>query len=323
MKEIDLKDKKILYYLDLDARLSFSQIGKKVGLPKSVVSYRVSNLKEKQIITNFYTLINSYKLGYELYRIHISYQYASPQIKREIIDYFVNYKNSCTVHEVEGRFDLAVTIYVKDISEFHTFWIQTLSKYRDYFKDLIFSIYFIESTFRYEFLFDKKIQGERKQYDLFKDKKIVSIDILDRQILEALTTNARLPTSDIARKLGSTAVTVNTRIKKLIKIGVIEGFRTSIDFTKIGYRWYKVDMVLRDYNKANQIISYLKTNPNFVGIDRGVGYVDLEVEFYLKSVDQIYSIMNDLANKFPDSIRNYTYISVIKTHKYSLLPPSD
>jgi len=321
MKDIDLKDRKILYILDRNARLSFSQIGKKVGLPKSVVTYRISSLIEKGVVNKFFTLVNSYKLGYQLYRIHISFQYASPQIKKEIIQYFVNYKNSCTLHEVEGRFDLALTIYVKDLSEFHSFWIQTLSKYRDYFKDLIFSIYFLETTFRYDFILNEKIHGERKQYELFKDKKIVKIDELDRKILETISLNARMPTTDIARNLGSTSFTINSRIKKMIESGIIEGFRTQIDYTKLGYRWYKVDMVLKEYNKSAQIISYLKTNPHFVAIDRGVGYVDLEVEFFLKSVDHLYKIMNDITTKFPDSIRNYTYISVIKTHKYSLLPP--
>ena len=38
MVDIDLKDRKILYELDLDCRQSNTQIGKKVGLKKDVVS---------------------------------------------------------------------------------------------------------------------------------------------------------------------------------------------------------------------------------------------------------------------------------------------
>ncbi|MFO7677029.1 MAG: AsnC family protein, partial [Thermoplasmatota archaeon] len=40
--KLDLKDRKILYELDLDCRQSNSQIGKKVGLGRDVVSYRIN-----------------------------------------------------------------------------------------------------------------------------------------------------------------------------------------------------------------------------------------------------------------------------------------
>ena len=50
MIKIDLKDRKILNQLDINSRQSLSQIGKKVGLPKNVVAYRIKRLEEKKII---------------------------------------------------------------------------------------------------------------------------------------------------------------------------------------------------------------------------------------------------------------------------------
>jgi len=64
MEKLDLKDRKILYELDINSRQSFSQLGKKVGLHKDVVAYRVKKLQEKGIIKNFYTELNGYKFGY-------------------------------------------------------------------------------------------------------------------------------------------------------------------------------------------------------------------------------------------------------------------
>ena len=43
MEKLDLKDKKILYELDIDCRQSFRSIGRKVGLSKDVVATRVKN----------------------------------------------------------------------------------------------------------------------------------------------------------------------------------------------------------------------------------------------------------------------------------------
>ena len=58
MIKVDMKDRKILYQLDLNSRQPFSQIGKKVGLPKNVVLNRINRLKEIGIIKNFYTVID-------------------------------------------------------------------------------------------------------------------------------------------------------------------------------------------------------------------------------------------------------------------------
>ena len=56
MIDIDKKDRKILYQLDLDSRQTVTQIGRKVNLKKDVVSYRIKKLIKKGIIKNFYTL---------------------------------------------------------------------------------------------------------------------------------------------------------------------------------------------------------------------------------------------------------------------------
>jgi hypothetical protein len=42
MEKIDLKDRRILYELDVDSRQSFRNIGRKVGLLKDVVVSRVN-----------------------------------------------------------------------------------------------------------------------------------------------------------------------------------------------------------------------------------------------------------------------------------------
>jgi len=97
MEKLDLKNRKILYHLDLNSRQSFSQVGKKVGLHKDVVAHRVKILQEKGIIVRFNTLIDNLKLGYSCMRFYFNYQYITPEIKKEIIDHFVNFNRT---HEI-------------------------------------------------------------------------------------------------------------------------------------------------------------------------------------------------------------------------------
>jgi len=50
------------------------------------------------------------------------------------------------------------------------------------------------------------------------------MDEIDRNILSALELNARISTSDLARKLGIARTTVQSRIDRMEQSGVIRGY---------------------------------------------------------------------------------------------------
>jgi len=232
MDKIELKDKKILYELDRNSRQTLSRIGKNVRLPKSVVAYRMKKLEETGIIKNFYTVINFYKLGYINLAIYVNYQYYTPAIEKEIINYFVDSKYSWWVANIQGRYDLVVLFLVKDLNDFFSFWRKTLMKYKFNFQDC--SIAFFTKTYSYphSFLLDDYKRDNREKMEIVDGGKKVDIDNKDLQILHLIDLNSRIPLTEIAKKLNSSATMINYRIKKLIKIGVIQGFRTNIDFSK-------------------------------------------------------------------------------------------
>ena len=84
MVDLDLKDRKILYELDLNCRQSNTQIGKKVGLPRKVVEYRIKRMEEEGIITCYWTAIDTFKLGYQVIRVYINFQDVSTEMKNDL-----------------------------------------------------------------------------------------------------------------------------------------------------------------------------------------------------------------------------------------------
>ena len=310
---LHLKDKKILYCLDQDSRQSLSSIGKKVGLPKTVIAYRINKLIEMGIIKNFYTLIDSSKLGYSKFRFYLTCQYTTPRIKQEIIDYLVKNKTVVVIHLVEGSYDLVVFADVKNIPEFYSFWEHTLDAYGKYFANQIFSLYVQEHIYGYSFLLDEK--NVKTKIEMYEGKTNVDIDTLDFQILQAIAPNARMPLTKVAKTLNTTPEVVRYRIKRLIKLGVIRGFKVNIDFSKLGYRLYKVNIVLKEHDKIPYIIDYIKNDPHFICVDKTLGYVDLELEFILPNISTLHEIMEKISVKFPEIIKNYTYFSVINSPK--------
>ena len=112
MVSIDLKDRKILYHLDLNCRQSNAQIGKKVGLGRDVVGYRIKKLEDEGVIKNYSTVIDTFRLGFNVFRIYINFQYLTSDIKKEIIQYFVDYDKSWAVISTKSEIDLAVVVWV-------------------------------------------------------------------------------------------------------------------------------------------------------------------------------------------------------------------
>ena len=320
MAKIDLKDRKILYELDYDSRQSFSKIGKKVGLHKNVVAYRINRLLDKKIIRYFYTAIDSFKLGYNCFRFYLVFRHITPEIRKEIIEYFVNNKYTWWVGSFEGSYNLAIVMWVKDLHDFHEFWEETLKKYQHFFQNQIFCNYVQLQLFRHSFIVDRYNKTDREKFEITGGGRKVETDDLDFKLLELLAKNARIPTLELAKKLNSTVDTVNKRIKKLVELDIIQAFRTSIDYSKLGYRFFKVNINLNDYKQRFRIISYIKYNPHLIMIDKSIGYYDLELDFWVKNLDQIHKIMDNLTVKFPDIIKNYNYVHNPRLHKMLYLP---
>lgn len=322
MVEIDIKDKKILYHLNNNSRQSFTRIGKKVGLTKEKVRYRVNRLQKEGVIKKYSTGINSAALGFGAIRFYYTFQFASPEKKQEIIDFFIKNKTTTDIVEFEGAFDLQVGIFLK-IPDFSgkmvQFYEEIQRKYRDYLDEQIgTSMSYIEKFDCSFLLGDQDRKPEPKQ--IITNPQI-EVDDFDIKILQILDSNGRTPTVDIAKELNSTAPTIRSRIKKLIDGQIIRNFSLLIDWGKIGYQSYIIEINLKNYNKKYEIMDYVRHNPNLWFIMGSIGHnIDLEFEFVLDNITQLHDIIKNLSSKFPESIKNFQYFTMKRIHKWGGMP---
>ncbi len=61
------------------------------------------------------------------------------------------------------------------------------------------------------------------------------IDNLDKEILNALSENARIPYAELAKNCAVSAGTIHVRIEKMKQAGIIEGTKVSINAKALGY----------------------------------------------------------------------------------------
>jgi len=321
MYKLDIKDRKILYELDLNCRQSNAQIGKKVGLKRDVVAYRIKKLEENGIIQNYWALIDTFKLGYDVFRLYINFQYINSEVKKDIINYFVEYKNSWVVATLKAEVDLGIVLWVKDIFEFYQFWEKTLDKFEDYFAKYAISIYVQGIVYKKSYLLPEKKDIHKREMDKVScGGKQVTIDKIDYQLLNELAVNARAPLIDLAETIGSSSQNVNYRIKNLVKSGVIKAFRVDIDLSKLGLQRFKPNIYLKDHRLKAPVFNFLKNKHYLEYMNLSIGWADLEPEFVVKDFDELLKILDEINIKFSGAIKKQSFFIFEKVHKLRCLP---
>ncbi len=300
---LDVKDKKILYELDMDARQPFSSIAKKVGLSKEVVNYRIKELERKGVIEGYYAMLDCYKIGYTFWRVYLRYHNISPEIEKEILEYLKKNPVIGWVTVGDGKWDLSVIIWAKDIHDFEKSYDDLIFKYGRYFGEKYVGAAFRIYHFKQNCLYGTKDNS----YLLMGEPGQTTADKTDLEILYFLSKNARTSALDIGKKLNCTGNTIKNRIKRLIKEKVIIGYRAKLNYSLLGYDYYKVLLHLENLTKKklNQIITTLNMNPNVIYITKSFGDAELEFEVLFKTKNELYKLMKKMKQKYVDIIRDY------------------
>ena len=91
----------------------------------------------------------------------------------------------------------------------------------------------------------------------------IKLDEIDRQILDLLIENTRIPFTDIAKKLLVSAGTVHVRVKKMEDADIIRGSSLNLDYEKLGYSFIAyVGILLEKNEKTKFVIDQLNAIPN-------------------------------------------------------------
>ena len=91
----------------------------------------------------------------------------------------------------------------------------------------------------------------------------IKLDEVDRQILNILIDNTRIPFTDIAKQLLISPGTVHVRVKKMEDVGIIKGSSLNLDYEKLGYSFIAyVGVFLGKTQNTKSVLSKLNAIPN-------------------------------------------------------------
>lgn len=321
MKEkIDLKDRKILYELDKNSRLTLSELGKKVRLSKETIFHRLNNLIKRGLILRFQTVISTYRLGYQSYKIYLKLQNLSPEIKIKIQKFLIENEMVYWVGNCQGRWDLIIGLWIKNIQDLGKFEDKLLNQFSNHIQEKEVSISRKTTQFNRNWFYSK--EESRTEMDFGEELGELELDKTDIEILKYLANNARIKIIDLADKVGVSVTVIRYRLKQLVKNKVILGYKYALNPKLFNYETCKSFINFKNITleKRRQLINFCKTKSNIINIVLTIGSWDMEIEYEVKNFEEYYRIMNEIQEKYNDIIKSYESVLFSSEPKQSFVP---
>ncbi|MBN2052954.1 Lrp/AsnC family transcriptional regulator [Candidatus Woesearchaeota archaeon] len=307
--KLNLKDRRILAELDLNARASFQEVAKKARLSKESVIYRVKLLEKKNIIQRYITLVNFSKLGYTGYAVFSRFQNVNEEIKKNIIKYLSAIPELYWIALVGGKFDFVFGIMARSVFEFNKVYYKILTEFGNYLVDNNIEIRTELRQHKRKYLIEEKPELFEPPF-FGKEPEIEELDDLDENILSLLSNNARMTVISLAEALKRPSSTISLRIKQLEKKGIIQGYSAYIKAQNYGMQSYRLLLSLQnmDEKKRSVLFAYVNSNKNCILAIECVGGWNFEITLEVENQEQLQKEISNLRNQFKDVIKNVEFI---------------
>jgi len=315
MNKLDLLDRKILSELDQDSRQPFSIIAKKVRASRTVVEYRVKKLIENKIIASLSAFVDPAKFGLTSWKVYLQFHNKSKEVEAEITQFLQDEDKVWWVIKCEGNFDLMFSVLSKSVHEFYELLDNFQTKFSKYEARIEITTHINPDFFSRGYLLDK--QSKKVCQTFLKEPVIEKLDKTDIEILKLLAINSRVPSTEIAIKLNTTARIVNYRIKELLKKKIITHFRLVPDVNKLNLDYYKIMIGLKDVTKEKEsrLKKFFETHPNIINYSNSWGPWEIELETEIENFKELTKLINKIRNEFSDIIKKTEFILIYEELK--------
>lgn len=304
---LDKIDKRILYELDKNCRISDNQLAKAVNRSREAVRNRIRKLTDDGVIQGFITSINPSKLGYMFFKLYFQLV-NNPKERERFYEYVKKLPGLYWFGGNDGTWDLHGTFYAKNVKEFNKLKNALYSEFKHIIiKRDIGTLVNVRQYSKKYLIEDLK---ERPEPAIFADDVINNeLDELDKKILNIIVQNARISLVELSQKTNSTVDIVRNRMKKMEEKEIIMQYRVAINHSKIGYTMFKAFVYFNNLSEENEakLLEYAKQHTKIVYLIRQLSSWDIELEIMARNYEEFIEIMNGIRSKFLESLRNYEF----------------
>jgi DNA-binding Lrp family transcriptional regulator len=307
MVSLDRLDGLLLYELDCDARQSASALSRKLREGRDRVEYRINRLKQEGVIRKCTAVINPYKLGLTNYKTYLKIENDS-KYHNELLQYLKKHRQVYWTSQCDGHWDVQFGVLSRSPFEFQMVQDEILHRFHRII--MSFNVYTVVNSHYYTkqlFINRPGRTLERRDYYYVGGiPETQELSSLDTALLRNLAVECRTSYSALARVVDTTPIVVKYRIDRLIRLGIILGFRIDVDLEKIGISYFKTQLFLKNYDlkDLDKLKLYCIKVPHIAYYVEQLGECKIELEIQARGYQEYYTVIDALCDSFPKLIRN-------------------
>jgi len=303
--KLSLKDERLLELLDINSKSTLGFLADRLNLSKQAIRIKLKNITQKEIIINYISIVDFFKLGYNNMHLYLTLQGIDKKIYNKKLEDLKKIREVIWIAELFGESNLGGSILYKNILELS----KTLNRINKIFgqfiihrelhlisKHLIFGINFVSKN--------------SKSFEINQKEDILEIEKLDGAILSEIKNNSRFSYVDLSDKLQRKPETIKKHILLLEKRGIIRGYKVLFNYNKLGYLWNLCMLKITAGRDITNLLTHLKK-------EKRVPFISITVEnhiiidFLSRDYQELKEFLNFLKEK-NEEIESYKILNVEK-----------
>lgn len=319
MVSLDVKDRKLLYHLSLDARLPDTRLAKLVGLSPNAVKYRKERLVEEGIVTRHAALVDLGSLGLETFTLLLRFNQA---LDDEMLAKVMRHPYLDWAIRLSGHWDLFTEFVCYDqrhlvaiVDELICLFAGALERYE---------VNVASEILRVEHLVADLMTGISLELPAQKERvrSRQRIDATDGKLLRLLSEDGAMPLTKLAERLTIPVDTARYRLKGLLSKGILIRCFAEISLDSVGYTEYLCTLTL-----MNPVPEQLVSLKNLLRHEPNITYAFFDLAgrklFFLcacKSTDELDALLASLRSAYRGMVEMLDYLLVTKQLLFDLYP---
>jgi DNA-binding Lrp family transcriptional regulator len=150
-------------------------------------------------------------------------------------------------------------------------------------------------------------------------KESTVIDELDARLLRELDAAPRVGVLEVSRRLGVARATVQARLDRLVRRGVISSFSPTIDPDALGFQVTAFATLEIRQGRGAQVLDHLRQIPEVLEVHTITGQGDMLCRLVARSNDDLQHVI-DRVTEFEEIVRTSTVIALSNPISHRVLP---
>ena len=144
------------------------------------------------------------------------------------------------------------------------------------------------------------------------------LDEHDLKILYELVNNAAISVPTMSKKIGINTSVIYSRIKRLLKLGVIKKYTILIDNSKLGININAIVGINRDPKTKQLVYEEIRKIPQIISISEVSGRFDMLVTIGVSNLEELHDVVINKIGRIDGILNTETFVELFNIDNKSV-----